>query len=87
MAVPFYSPKSVPFESLFPPDLTKEHDPGAGWAIYYAASINASFIVIDMTHGWRITPYFGKVNLSYITDFMGAKMSQLRDTGCCGDDR
>lgn len=85
--VPPNSPKTVPFHHNFPPDIIKEHDPKAGWALYYSPSLGCSFIVYDLGDSWRIVPYLGKLNVSYAAQSAQHKMSLGRDSGCCGGDK
>lgn len=84
--VPFYWPKTWLFEHIFPPDVIMDYDSKAGWALYYVPCLNASFIVIDVRHGWKINHYIGRLNVTYTANVMEPKMAQLRATGCCGDD-
>ena len=87
--VPNYWPKDEPFENLFPPDAEKTHDPGpgAGWALYYVPCLNASFVAIDVIHGYRVQPYLGRLDVSYASTMMASTMDRLRNSGCCGDDK
>jgi len=76
MAVPYTWPKSAGFNFL-PEGTRKVHD-AVKWALYYCATLNFSFIVIDFGDHWKINHYAGRLRVAMATD-------RMKYRPCCQD--